>query len=160
MRFEVGEYVCPSVYRFLCKSVSRKVHFPLDGGRGHKSLIWKNCCLKSTKRKFSVGVNEIVLTVPQSHFFFLSQSTSTFLYYSSSLPRSTTIASCNHRYKPLVVETMEERILESPHPHDRAADEVFPLEFPGAESIQVYGIVLSRQFAGSWGAVIGTNEIG
>ncbi|CAM9143892.1 unnamed protein product [Scytosiphon promiscuus] len=41
------------------------------------------------------------------------------------------------RYKPLVVETNEERILESPHPHWRGVDEVFPLDFPGADSIQL-----------------------
>lgn len=38
-----------------------------------------------------------------------------------------------------MVETEEERILESPHPHARGADEVYPLDFPGADSIQVRG---------------------
>eukprot|EP00752_Nemacystus_decipiens_P002251 g2132.t2 len=42
------------------------------------------------------------------------------------------------RHKPSVVETEEERILESPHPHARGADEVYPLDFPGADSIQLF----------------------
>lgn len=37
-----------------------------------------------------------------------------------------------------MVETDEERILESPHPHDRGVDEVYPLDFPGADGIQVH----------------------
>lgn len=36
-----------------------------------------------------------------------------------------------------MVETEQECILESPHPHARGADEVYPLDFPGADSIQV-----------------------
>lgn len=41
------------------------------------------------------------------------------------------------RHKPLVVVKEVERILESPHPHDRRVDETFPLNFPGAEHIEV-----------------------
>ncbi|CAN0181713.1 unnamed protein product [Pylaiella littoralis] len=42
------------------------------------------------------------------------------------------------RHKPSVIETNEKRILESPHPHDRGTDEIYPIEFPGAESIQLF----------------------
>lgn len=42
------------------------------------------------------------------------------------------------RHKPLVVETEEQHVLESPHPHDRGVDESHVIDFPGAESIQVH----------------------
>ncbi|CAM9280265.1 unnamed protein product, partial [Ectocarpus sp. 13 AM-2016] len=42
------------------------------------------------------------------------------------------------RHKPSVVVSDEERILESSHPHARGVDDIFPLNFPGADSIQLF----------------------
>lgn len=35
------------------------------------------------------------------------------------------------------MRTVQDHILESSHPHGRGVDEVYPLEFPGADSIEV-----------------------
>lgn len=53
-------------------------------------------------------------------------------------PRHRPNVSSPRRYKPSVVEFEKELILESPHPHAQGADEVYPLDFPGADSIQVW----------------------
>ncbi|CAN0118223.1 unnamed protein product, partial [Ectocarpus sp. 12 AP-2014] len=42
------------------------------------------------------------------------------------------------RHKPSVVVSDEERILESSHPHARGVDDIYPLDFPGADSIQLF----------------------
>lgn len=42
-----------------------------------------------------------------------------------------------HRHTPLMMETTNELVLETSHPHNRGIDELYPINLPGADSIKV-----------------------